>query len=38
MALEWRQSGLLRVERRPPLATAAGKVLHLHQIGPKRER
>jgi hypothetical protein len=32
MALEWRQSGLLEVERRPPLATAAGKVLHLHQL------
>jgi hypothetical protein len=31
MALEWRQAGLLRVERREPLATPAGKVLHLHQ-------
>ena len=31
MELEWRQAGLPRVERRPPLATAAGKILHLHQ-------
>jgi hypothetical protein len=31
MALEWRESGLLHVERRAPRATAAGKILHLHQ-------
>jgi len=31
MALHWRASRLLRVERRPPLATATGKILHLHQ-------
>jgi hypothetical protein len=31
MALHWREAGLLRVERRPPLATATGKILHLHQ-------
>jgi hypothetical protein len=31
MELEWRQTGLLRVERRPPQATQAGKILHLHQ-------
>jgi hypothetical protein len=30
MELQWRQSGLLRVERRAPLATSAGKILHLH--------
>jgi hypothetical protein len=32
MALQWRQAGLLRVERRPPLATRSGKILHLHQV------
>jgi hypothetical protein len=31
MELQWRQAGLPRVERRPPLATQGGKVLHLHQ-------
>jgi hypothetical protein len=31
MELQWRQAGALRVERRPPLATASGKILHLHQ-------
>jgi hypothetical protein len=30
MALAWRGSGLIHVERRPPLATATGKILHLH--------
>jgi hypothetical protein len=29
----WRDAGLLRVERRPPLVTAAGKILHLHANG-----
>ena len=33
MALQWSQAGLPRVERRPPLLTASGKILHLHQIG-----
>jgi hypothetical protein len=36
MELQWRQSDLLRVERRPPLATRSGKVLHLHQEGHDR--
>jgi hypothetical protein len=31
MALNWRQVGLLRVQRRAPLATATGKILHLAQ-------
>lgn len=31
MTQQWRQLGLLSVDRRPPLATAGGKVLHLHQ-------
>jgi len=26
----WRDADLLSVERRPPLLTAAGKILHLH--------
>jgi hypothetical protein len=30
MELQWREAGLLRIERRPPLRTAAGKILHLH--------
>jgi hypothetical protein len=30
MGLVWRDTGLLRVERRPPAVTATGKVLHLH--------
>ena len=35
MGTVWRDAGLLRVERRPPLATASGKVLHLH-VAPRR--
>ena len=31
MALNWRKAGLLHVERRAPLTTATGKVLHLTQ-------
>lgn len=31
MALHWRQAGLLRVERTPPLTTDSGKILHLHR-------
>jgi hypothetical protein len=31
--LQWRQANLLQVERRPPLAAATGKILHLHQEG-----
>ena len=30
MGLAWRDAELLRVERSAPLATAAGKILHLH--------
>jgi hypothetical protein len=30
MGLVWRDADLLSVERRAPLATAAGKILHLH--------
>ena len=29
MALQWRETGLVSVERRWPLATASGKILHL---------
>lgn len=35
MGIAWRDAGLLRVERRAPLVTAAGKILHLH-AGPAR--
>ena len=31
MALQWQQAGLLRVERRSPLVTAAGKVLPIQR-------
>jgi hypothetical protein len=31
MALQWRQSQSLTVERRAPMRTAVGKVLHLHR-------
>jgi hypothetical protein len=30
MGLAWREAALLRVERRIPLTTASGKLLHLH--------
>ena len=30
MELNWRQTGLLSVERPPPLITPASKILHLH--------
>jgi hypothetical protein len=36
MALHWQAARLLRVERRPPIATATGKILHLHQRQPAR--
>ena len=31
MALQWRGGGVLGVERRAPLLTASGKILHLHR-------
>jgi hypothetical protein len=34
MALQWRGAGLFQVERQPPLASASGKILHLHQARP----
>jgi len=36
MGIVWRDAGLLRVERRPPVATATGKILHLHSASPDR--
>jgi len=30
MELTWKQSGLFVIERRPPVATGSGKILHLH--------
>ncbi|MBI4574508.1 MAG: hypothetical protein HY713_14620 [candidate division NC10 bacterium] len=32
MGLAWRDADLLRVERRTPLTTSSGKILHLHQV------
>jgi hypothetical protein len=34
MSEVWRAERLLTVERRPPVATVSGKVLHLHRLGP----
>jgi len=34
-ALRWRADGLPRVERRPPLTTVTGKILHVHQRSPE---
>jgi hypothetical protein len=36
MELQWRQAGFLRVERRAPIVTAAGKVLHLYREQPTK--
>ena len=38
MSLAWQDARLLRIERRSPLVTSAGKILHLHVTGPTRER
>lgn len=32
MSLAWRDVGLPRVERRPPIHTSSGKILHLHVL------
>jgi hypothetical protein len=31
LELQWREAGLLQVERCPPLTTAVGKISHLHR-------
>jgi hypothetical protein len=36
MSLVWQDAELLRVERRPPVATETGKVLHLHSTSSSR--
>ena len=38
MELQWRQEGVLRVERREPLTTRTGKILHLHLERTRPER
>ena len=38
MGIVWRDAGLLRVERRPPVITASGKILHLHSMSHDRAR
>lgn len=35
MEAAWREAGLLTVERRPPLQTKQGKILHFHVLGTK---
>jgi hypothetical protein len=37
MGTVWRNADLLRVERRPPLTTASGKILHLHLLSSEAE-
>ena len=37
MGLAWREAGVLRVERRPPLPAATGKILHLHRAARRVE-
>jgi hypothetical protein len=34
MGLAWRQARVLRLERRAPILSEAGKILHLHTAGP----
>jgi hypothetical protein len=36
MSIVWRDAGLLRVERQPPVATATGKILHFQTASPDR--
>ncbi len=36
MGLLWRDAGFFTVERRAPLATPSGKILHLHVAGKKK--
>jgi hypothetical protein len=36
MGIVWRDAGLLRVERQVPVATATGKILHLHSLSSNR--
>lgn len=36
MGIVWRDAGLLRVERQVPVATATGKILHLHSASSNR--
>jgi hypothetical protein len=36
MTLFWRESRLLHVERRPPLAAPSGKIQHLHAVARER--
>jgi hypothetical protein len=38
MGLVWQDAQLLRVERRPPIMTSSGKILHLHVEGAARGR
>ena len=33
MGLLWQDARMVRVERRPPLTTATGKILHVHSGG-----
>ncbi len=30
MSMTWKEAGILTIERRPPVSTASGKILHLH--------
>jgi hypothetical protein len=37
MGLVWREADVLRVERRAPMSTATGKILHLHRASSRAE-
>ena len=32
MGLAWREAGFVQVERRPPLTSGSGKILHVHGL------
>lgn len=38
MEMQWRQSGWLRVERRFPLETSSGKILHFERVSARKGR
>jgi hypothetical protein len=38
MSLDWRETGLVHVERRPPRTTRSGKIFHLHPRKAAHER
>lgn len=37
MTLAWRDAGVVRIERRAPMATPSGKIMHFQRAGSRRE-